>query len=171
MRTMLFAVVVAALCLPLTTKAGDDSSRDGSFYLTPMISHVLTDDKRGIDDGFGFHGAIGLPLRNDWAVEFGVTHHRLNSPTTDVELRSFGVDLVKSFGHGQLRPFLIGGLGLVDVDVPDTKSIGGNIGGGVLYELDRVMLRGEFRYRYEFDSPQANDVLLNFGVQVPLGGG
>lgn len=85
--------------------------------------------------------ALGLDLEyrlgSHWSVLGVLGYHRFagRAPTTpDAYLWSLSVEAKRTFGGGDLRPFLEGGVGLYDPDSGSTEP-GITLGGGLSYEV------------------------------------
>ncbi len=160
-------------------------------YIGGAYSYEFSDNQRDSDDGEGFQVQFGWPLADygysRWAAE--VTFHSLGRER-DIDGRKdyqagLMLDLVYDLGQFgaegskfQVRPFLLGGLGVVQEDVrgDEHEHFGLNLGGGALFPLNwhglAARLEGRLLGQDNDKSVAGEDILLDYrislGLQIPL---
>lgn len=170
----------------------------GSFYKTFVSSTSGMGLKQTPSDGMGFliegRHIISPLLGYEMAVSYntggqayapitGACGLTCQNPSVSITGRqvSVSLDYVPSYKIGNLRPFLVGGLGVL-ISVPDTTPLGNNTsirgayvyGGGVDYEItSRIGVRGQFR-GYMYKAPNVSSIYPADGqytqILAPSGG-
>ncbi len=192
-QLMLGALLTAASLLALPAMAQDAADdvesplRDGP-YLAPMASYVFTDDK-AFDDGYG--GTLAAGYRKGWwAIEASGLYDRLGGAHGGRNTDAYGGTINGLLFPGSGNLFGILGAGALDIDrhpiINREFSITTVEGGaGYIFPLKagryEFGLRADARYRYgkrekrvdpggDLDIPRHfEDVLINIGLQLPLG--
>lgn len=164
-------------------------------YLGAGFLYEIPDPARHSDDGMGAQFQFGWPLARygyeRWSAE--ATLHML-SRDRDIDGKNdyqtgllfdlvydFGKQGLGNFGGGyQFKPFLLGGLGVVQNDVRGDRHehFGINLGGGLLLPLGKLGWNGlaarvEARALGQVDSESTDrDILVDYrftvGLQMPL---
>jgi len=184
LATMLWAGAAAAV-----TSDDYEIPYFGGGYL-----YEIPDSARHSDDGQGGQIQFGVPLSTygypGWSAE--ATLHRLVRDR-DIDGKNdyqtgLLFDLVYDFGNRgfsvtdsyRIKPFVLGGLGVVQNDVlgDSHEHVGIDLGGGMLLPLGRFSWKGlavrvEARALGQFDSKSTdNDFLVDYrftvGLQLPL---
>jgi opacity protein-like surface antigen len=153
-----------------------------SFYKTFVSSSSGMGLKQTPSDGMGFliegRHLVSPLLGYEMAVSFntggqayapiaGSCGLTCQNPAVSITGRqvSVSIDYVPSYKFGNLRPFLVGGLG-VFISVPDTTPLGNNTsirgayiyGGGADYDLtSRIGIRGQMR-GYMYKAPNISSI-------------
>jgi OOP family OmpA-OmpF porin len=159
-------------------------------YVGAFYSYEIGDSARDSDDGQGFQLNIGMPI--DWgsnnALELSfldVGREREIDGNKDYQ-SALSLDLVHHFGEPQtgvkymprFKPFVLGGVNLIQEDVRGDDHVHGglNVGAGLLFPLPwyGLGIRTEARAQaqYNDESVSGEDYLIdyrfNVGLQVPL---
>jgi len=159
-------------------------------YVGGAYSYEFPDSQRDSDDGQGFQINLGWPLSDygysRWAAE--LTFHSLGRER-DIDGRKdyqsgLMLDLVYDLGEQGLggeykvKPFVLGGLGVVQDDVRGDKHehFGINLGGGLLFPLNWYGMAARLEARVlgqdNDKSVAGEDVLIDYrvslGLQIPL---
>lgn len=164
-------------------------------YVGAAYLHELSDSQRDSDNGNGFQLNFGWPLGDygydRWAAE--LTFHSL-ARERDIDGRKdyqagLMLDLVYDLGTfvwndtlspylPKFKPFLLGGVGVVQEDVRGNESehFGLNLGAGALFPLPWYGLAARFEARVlgqlNDETVPDEDVLIDYrvslGLQVPL---
>ncbi|NND64632.1 MAG: OmpA family protein [Gammaproteobacteria bacterium] len=176
-----FAVAMIATSQP--SVAGDS----GQWYFSPMLQYLEDDAGRFTDPGYGLHLGLGHKMGRNWALEGTFTGNEFNG---GVDYRQYGIglDLIKMFGDGSVKPYVLAGIGYLDSDV-SVGDLGGpapddytneeaHIGLGLAFPVGkRNYMRSDLRYRRDFASSSApinvdlDDWVFNIGMAMPLGKG
>lgn len=187
MRTILR--VLALSCLLLPAAAGVLAAQGGAFEITPLAGYrfsgqvaaydrfdeELVDTDIEVEEGEFFGVLLGIPLTPNWKLELLANRQEstfildegLFEPIQelgDVTLSYYHVGLLYEWGRGQVRPFIVGALGLAQIE-PDSPRVdtedrfSGSLGAGVKVFFSRnVGLRLEGRgYWTDFDAGLEDD--------------
>lgn len=149
-------------------------------------------DRQLTDYGYGFVGAVGIPLRgisNRWFLELGgsqTTYRtgkafnaltgRVQQIPVDFYRRDLTANLQYAFGdRDELTPFLLAGIGIARTDVAlsddDETHFTASIGAGLTSLLFSDVVRGRVDLRGVYDDYQdgLTDAVLTAGIEVALG--
>lgn len=186
-RVILCGVTAVAASVGGTASAGtyDDS---GAWYLAPMGTYSLLDDKRTTKDDFGEALSIGKNFQDQWAAELGASngsYDRKYGLGGHEELSAYSVDFIRKFFPDSIvRPYVIFGGGMLTDTfsyMPKNNTWMAEAGLGLLTGLGdqtgpvRVQLRTEAKYRREFIQDTAyipnnpGDVVFDVGLQLSFG--
>lgn len=163
-------------------------------YVGGNLMYEFPDSSRDSDNGEGFGVYFGWPLAaygyEKWAAE--LTFHTLRRERNIDGKKDYQtgmmLDLVYDLGtygwgagesaYGQFKPFLIGGLGVVQDDVRGNKGeyFGVNLGAGALIPLNfydlAARLEGRVLGQSNDESVADEDFLIDYrislGLQMPL---
>lgn len=188
-------VLASATMLWAGTAAAVNSDGYDIPYIGAGYNYEIPDPARDSSGGQGAQFQIGMPLAaygyENWAAE--ATLHML-SRDRDIDGKNdyqtgllfdlvydFGQQGFGNFGGGyQFKPFVLGGLGVVQNDVRGDRNehFGVNLGGGVLLPLGRFGWKGlavrlEARALGQVDSDSTDhnfvvDYRFSAGLQLPL---
>ena len=167
--------VVAAAALTTTSAFAVEDDR---WYVAPAVSYVIADDDREADDGFGLMLGLGKPLSESWNIELSLVGDTLDLEEGDGEYEQVGVqvDGLYFFNRGGWAPYGLIGAGALRTDVADDDetNLMSNVGLGLMKQLGGVSLRGDVRYRLDYDDRNDDDFfgdwLINVALLVPFGG-
>lgn len=174
-RSMTAGLAVALLVLSQAAFAIEEV---GQAYVTPMGTYFSGDSDRHVDSGVqGATLGIGLALEQHWNLELAVQRLALDPKSGASGGHDTGV-MINALNlynrDGKFSPYLIGGIGIVGNNIPgvkDSSNFQAQAGGGLMWTVWRnIGLRTEALYRYEDASSSLGDFILNFGLQVPIGG-
>lgn len=153
--------------------AGPD---DGEWYVSPLVSFVVPDNRRVADDGFraGQFGA-GYALDDRWMVEGNLLYNKLTGPRRSIQ-RGLNLDFIHRWGSDwALTPYHSLGVGWLrtspDETLQDRRS-GPSFSVGVGLLMDAapgLTLRADYRIRTDTTSPTLTDQVISLGVVFPLG--
>jgi len=171
-----FAVAVATLSAPAAW--ADDSDFDDRFYIAPMFSYVMADDKRETDDGYGGLLAIGKKIFPRLDLEARVQYLKYEADEADrglvdgilcgilpcpepedVDITSGGVALnyfLSSSGSG----FYLHGDAMMGDSTLYNAGIGYEFGADGALRLEAL---------YHNDDGEYDEVQFNIGFRIPLG--
>jgi len=175
--------------VPATSVWNDMAER---YYLSPMFTYSFVDSGRNVDAGPGAALAIGRafgPFGVELAAQYARHDHESGSGQATVQ--SLGANVL--FFPSKKQPgYLLLGAGYGDVQdhpggVADYNPLMLNLGGGYWWQpfqrwLPDVLLRTEAVYRLDAHNDQRtgetvrngrkdfNDLLLNVGLAIPVGG-
>jgi hypothetical protein len=134
---------------------------DGDFSVTGDIFNTDLE----VDDDFSYGLLLDIPLNSSLQIEL-LTNRQDTTliqrgglfgndfRVADIEISQLHVGLLGQFGSGQVRPFVVGSLGVarVDVQLPGLQSddrLAASLGGGVkIFVSDHFGFRFEGRYYY-----------------------
>ena len=176
--TSLLVSASAALAQNTTTESGR------AFKFGGMLGATLPTGDFGDIAGTGYHlGALGEYGRPAWpfAIRGEITWHSagIDDYDGDVTVLSFVPNIVFPFGDAAstARPYIIGGLGIhnvdISVDVPgegdqgdSEPKFGFNVGGGFTFKLAGFDTFAEVRYHSVFTSGSNTTFIpLSFGFK------
>lgn len=192
------ALVVGALAAQAVPASAQEAGRHevhvygGALFGDEITDGGLAGQRPELDDdatfglryAYNFTDRFGLELSGGWSPN-SVT--RLAGRDIDLDLYTVDVDAVWNFNSGQrLTPYVLAGVGYAsaDLDQPIAGVAGGqavslrdddgitlNAGAGLKYALtDRLVLRGEVRYRYlDKVVDRLDDQLNTFETTLGLG--
>lgn len=167
MSKSILGVATAALLLPLAVNADDHI--DDRMYLTPMVSYIMSDDKRGTDDNAGFAFGVGKQVSEHWNIE-GTGHwHQVSTGAANRNLRSLSVSGLYFIDREGISPYAIIGLGSGGGDQSVFNGMSLEYGFGVMKDFSGIDLRAEMRFRSTNGARSASDAMFNLGANVPLG--
>ena len=104
----------------------------------------------GVNNGFSFNGGLEVIAAPRFSVEgiFGY-HHFPGKVTSAIDLYQFSANAKTYLWNGPVRPFINGGPGGYRFSFGSASStyFGGNVGGGVLFEINsRVGVQGSYNF-------------------------
>jgi len=185
-RKQLCALIALSLGAAATAQAQDYDDR---WYVNPYMGAYFNDEDRLSDDGTLLLGlGIGKYIGEHVAIDAFVdrTQRGANAEGrallgTDDSMDStmYGVAARWFFGDGNWRPFIMGGLGMINHTngFEEGWDPGFQVGLGIQNSLtDRVSFRSEVAYRYDNDGDSIpgddnyGDWMINLGVVIALGG-
>lgn len=186
MRTLLTGVALAtALLVSGTAGAVNTEGYDVPYGLLGGV-YEFSDSNRDSDDGVGFFGGVGFPLKSRPGEAVELTFKSLERDR-DIDGRSdyqhslfanWVRDLTPPAAYGKVKPFLLVGLGAIQEDVRGDDHIhaGLDAGLGALFPLPvrGWALRGEALAQAQLndESVPDEDYLLDFhlrlSLQIPL---
>ncbi|MCH8498260.1 MAG: OmpA family protein [Marinobacter sp.] len=148
--------------------------------LSVMGSYLITDnDRNDVDYGLGMHLALSHPLSRRWGVDLAIYGHGLERDEVSGQHWQYGAgpDLLYHLGDGRVRPYLLGGAGVIYTDSTSgyDTDLYWNLGGGL--KVDRVWqnlgLRLDARYISDRSKDGAgnesySDVKISVGLTLPL---
>jgi OOP family OmpA-OmpF porin len=163
-------------------------------YVGAQYAHEFADGTRDSDGGNGYQLTFGLPVSwwQDTALELGYSD---TSRTRHIDghkdyQRALMIDVVRDAGLfgwpdsamskylPQFKPFVLGGLGVIQEDVRGSKHYhaGADVGGGLLFPLPwyGASVRTDARVQAQANHQSVNgrdylvDYRLMVGVQIPL---
>lgn len=179
MKLRTVALVIAGATLGFC-QAANAIEKVGQAYLAPFGSFFVGDHERDVEDGVkGFGLGVGFGLEEHWNVELAAQRLNLdpnNSPASSASQTGVLFNALNVYNRdGRFSPYLLGGVGMVSTNVsgaPSKSNFQAQGGVGVFTELwpHRLALRTEVLYRWDDASSSFGDVLVNFGLQIPLGG-
>lgn len=171
-----YAVVVATLSAPAAW--ADESDFDDRFYIAPMFSYVMADDKRDTDDGYGGLLAIGKKIFPQLDLEARVQYLKYEAHEADrglidgilcgllpcpepedVDITSGGVALnyfLSSSGTG----FYLHGDAMMGDSTLYNAGIGYEFGSDGALRLEAL---------YHNDDGEYDEVQFNIGFRIPFG--
>lgn len=171
-RVVIAGITAIGLVLGGTATAAE---KPGQWYVAPMASVTWVDDNRLADDEVGAALAVGRAVSDAWNIEFHSFGYQLDG-IVETDYWGLGVDFMNVYYRsGRISPFLLGGGGWNVKNrefAADNKNAYFNVGAGFLTDIVRdgsVALRTELRYRFDWESPSAKDLMLNIGLQIPFG--
>jgi OmpA-OmpF porin, OOP family len=151
------------------------AEKPGQWYIAPMASVIWTDDNRLTDDEVGAALALGWAVGENTNLEFHAFGYQLDG-IVETDYWGVGLDLARVFyRNGRISPYFLAGAGWNVKNrmfASDDKNVYYNAAFGLLTDLvpgGSVALRSELRYRLDRQSPSANDLILNIGLQIPFG--
>jgi len=175
--------------VPATSVWNDMAER---YYLSPMFSYGIVDSGRNVDSGPGAALAIGRafgPFGVELAAQYARHDHESGAGKTKIQ--GLGANVL--FFPSKKQPgYLLLGAGYGDVQdhpggVADYNPLMLNLGGGYWWQpfqrwLPDLLLRTEAVYRLDAHNDRRtgetvrngrkdfNDLLLNVGLAIPVGG-
>lgn len=187
---MRLGLVVGALSVGPAV-AQDGSPMEQGFYVAPMVSYVIPDNERQLDDGLGGTLALGYRFSRSIAVEAAGLFSQLDRDVAtggSTDMAGFNVSLLGFLSES--LPGLYAAFGAGHIDTEEQGLAGGSYD-GVTFEagLGYILplrwgdydfgLRTEARYRHnngqhdnvnnEYDGSGLADVLVNAGLHLPFG--
>ncbi len=172
--------IVAGLLLAGFALTGIASAADDDrWYVAPMISGIDGSKDRFVDDGpAGAYLVLGRQISDMWKLEFAGSGMSLDGFEPQDQ---WGVEadvLGEFWPDARFSPYVLLGAGYLKTQREkgdpdrDTANLMASIGVGVysrFTEGSDVRLRTEVRYRSDLDTPSLNDVIVNVGIQAPIG--
>ena len=161
------------------------TSYNPSWYFAPSINAYNPDDRLGLEGngkGFGLH--FGKAISPSVDIQIGPNFARRSENGARLDTLKLDADALFMFSRGQIRPFLLGGLGVERykasvLGTSESKTAPFvEAGLGVQFGFTpRVMGQLDFRRTHAFlrgDTPfgpqHANDNYLNLGLGFAFGG-
>jgi OmpA-OmpF porin, OOP family len=169
----------AAVGLALSA-VGAAADQPGQWYIAPMASMIWADRDRLVDDDIGVALSLGRVLDENYNFELHAFGYQL-SGLDDTDYWGLSADVMRVFYRSQrISPYLSGGIGWNKKNRqfgPDRDDVFLNAAFGFLTGLGTegsIALRTEIRYRIDYDfadfgTNQFNDLMLQVGLQIPLG--
>ena len=167
------ALSLAAM-IPLSNAQAQESgsNRSVSFGLAAGATFPMGDFGDGYDTGFNVMGTLGMqPASLPVGLRFDLAYNSLGSkgPWDDARIISGTANAVLSVSNsGGMRPYLIGGVGLYNLDGSgdsETK-FGLNAGGGIDFALSGFNTFLEARFHSVFtENDNTNYIPLVFGIR------
>lgn len=68
---------LSLLGISVLSMAVSQAIADERWYVSPMLSTVITDADRKTDDDLGLHLGFGTPVSDNWNIEFGFVMDKL----------------------------------------------------------------------------------------------
>ena len=175
-KSSLAVSAVVAIATPMIASTAV-AQQDDRWYFAPAVSYVIADDDRESDDGIGLMLGLGKPLSESWNLEFSVVGDTLDLEEGDGEYEQIGaqVDGLYFFNRNDWAPYALIGAGALRTDVADDDdtNLMSNVGLGVMTQLGGVSLRGDVRYRLDYDDrgddDRFGDWLVNVALVLPFG--
>lgn len=168
------------------------TNMDGRFFMSPMLNYTFVDSGRNVDAGLGGSLAVGKAF-GYFGYELAAQYSRLDHESGEgaAEINSLSVNVLL-FPSKKQPGYVLIGAGYGDVKdhpggVDDYNPVMLNLGGGYLWQplkqwLPSLLLRTEAVYRLDAHGNDRtgetvrngrkafNDVLLNLGLTIPVGG-
>ena len=177
MKIVIAAVVLSAL----TVSSASADGANGNAYLTGSLSYSMTDDldysNRSIirrtasfEDALGGSAAIGYDFGGPRIELQGsmnqIEFDKISDVTAsgDIDVKSAFVNAAYDFGTGPVKPFILAGLGVADIDGNasynsndgtaesasfDGTTAAGQVGiGATIYFTDNVGLVGGYKWTH-----------------------
>ncbi len=177
-KVMFRLIMGTLLLIPASVMARDYDSR---WYFHAKSGYLLTDENQdGGDDQF-YGVDVGKAYNERWSVELQLVENELDYGTDFFLLkqRSASANFLLVNSIPLWNPYFLVGAGAIEHDSgsgADTSMIV-NLGMGGTWELiaNRVYLRADMRYRYDFSNNEyfGNKLqgvgMLSVGFQIPLG--
>ncbi len=172
--------IVAGLLLAGFALTGIASAADDDrWYVAPMISGIDGSKDRFVDDGpAGAYLVLGRQISDMWKLEFAGSGMSLDGFEPQDQ---WGVEadvLGEFWPDARFSPYVLLGAGYLKTQREkgnadrDTANVMTSLGLGLLTRMTEgadVRLRTEVRYRSDLDTPSLNDVIVNVGIQAPIG--
>lgn len=196
MNKNLIGLAVAATMGVASFAASAEDMYRGAWYLVPGVSYMNTDSDLEADNGGGGFIRLGKELSEHWDIQLGLSHNRASEDldagllsalgATDASGRykqtALGLDALYFFSRSNLRPFLLGGLGVarndIDyrvnnpaVDIGDKKtSWMANVGLGLQYLFnDNFGLQADVRHQWSRAKAEVNVAGTDFDESGTIG--
>lgn len=153
--------------------AGPD---EGEWYVSPLVSFTVSDDRRLADDGFraGQLGA-GYALDDRWIVEGSLLYNKLTGHRPSIQ-RGLNLDFMHRWGSDwMVTPYHTLGVGWLRTSPDETgmdrrSGPSFTVGVGLLMDAGPgLTLRADYRVRTDTTSPTLTDQVISLGVVFPLG--
>lgn len=157
---------------------------DDRLYVAPSASYLrLDDDRLSSRNGFGASLGLGKALDEKFNVEGKGFYNRYKKGSGEDAWNTFGAaaDLQYYFSREKIAPYAVAGLGLMESRTNKNSALGAiaEAGLGLAYKLnENFSLRSDIRYRYNRnfnnnlvanESNEYSDMVVNFGLVIPLG--
>jgi OmpA-OmpF porin, OOP family len=160
-------------------------SYNPSWYFAPSINAFNPDDRFGFDGngkGFGLH--LGKAISPSFDIQLGPNFARRSENGARLDTLKLDADALYMFSRGQIRPFLLGGLGVERIKASgpgfsESKTapfveagLGVQFGftNKLMGQLDFRRTHAFLRNDTPFDTKHANDNYLNLGLGYAFGG-
>jgi OOP family OmpA-OmpF porin len=180
MRTFICAVAATTFAFAGIQSAHADAEA-GQGYFSFMGSYIDDDSRRGLEDAVN-GGQLGMGYAISETINFEAmlsvaTPKSSRSGQPGEEHTALGIDFQRVFRRAEyFSPYLLLGLSSFTID----QSGGGGESNGAAYAFgagfylspfkSNVAIRGEFRRRLEYASPdKMRDSLFSVGLQIPFG--
>ena len=180
MRTFICAVAATTFAFAGIQSAHADAEA-GQGYFSFMGSYIDDDSRRGLEDAVN-GGQLGMGYAISETINFEAmlsvaTPKSSRSGQPGEEHTALGIDFQRVFRRAEyFSPYLLLGLSSFTID----RSGGGGESNGAAYAFgagfylspfkSNVAIRGEFRRRLEYASPdKMRDSLFSVGLQIPFG--
>ncbi len=181
MRKLTRVLLLSGLAACTTLSSAWASEPAGSWYFTPMVHAVFADDRRAVDDDFGFTIAAGKAVSEAWNLELSLQRAEFEGPANnDLTTNTLGVNALRVFYRdARIAPFMLIGAGWSEANydfAEDQRDGYAEIGAGILAKLAQsssstLSLRADVRGRHTFvDSSRLVDYLAGVGFQYAFGG-
>ncbi len=180
MKRFLGAVSIACVVM-LAAPSTRAAERADSWYLSPGVHGIWTDDLRNVDDDYGFNLAIGKAVSERWNLELdGWRSEHDGAGGDDLTLSSAGLNALAVFyRESRISPYLLLGAGWLEknYDVSRNESdLYVDTGVGLLVNLKLssdcsrgIALRADARARHDFaDTLQGDDRLVDYMAGLGL---
>ncbi len=185
MKKLVFVALLAAVFgAPQKDVFAAEMIEEGRWYLTPMGTYVVREDKSRFTNG-GPGGQLGFArgIASNLAVEFSFMGNELSGDNQHtIGQYGIGVDLIKAFEtNSSWSPYVVLGTGYMksrsneEGNMPpvglDEENAIGSAAIGLGHQLGDTsgMFRTELRYRADFGDETFGDFLFNIGFTVPMG--
>jgi OOP family OmpA-OmpF porin len=172
---------VTAILLAFAMSGPQAAENAGQAYVKGLATWVHADSDRRVDDEVaGGLVGFGYALNEHFNLEVDAQSLNLDGdggtpPNPDQDQAALSINLLNIYNRGgTVAPYGLAGVGVVNTDVSgqrDQDDLQVLLGIGALTRLtERVSLRTEVLYRWQDASSSLDDVLVNAGFSVALGG-
>ena len=112
LRSLTALLAAAGLLAGLAPAQAQSTGLRPSGYLLPQVSVFDPDDDFGVaGQGSAIGLRYGMPLTDDFDLQFAISQARRSANGSKVEQTLFGADALYMFSRGDLRPFVSLGFG------------------------------------------------------------
>lgn len=201
-RGSCMALLTLACALPVVSAAQDDESAVPAsevapaiipgtpWYVSPMLSTVLPDSARGLDQGYGGSISVGKKLLEGLAVEIGGSYAAADAKSGGGSSKLLNTSVSALVFPSTRFPWVYGLLGAgysggqdLPGAVDEYNGFALETGVGLLYPVNffkRFLLRADVRFRLDnpdtrgvgtsgTKNPSFYDDVFNVGALIPLG--
>ena len=177
-RTLL-ALGLAGLATAMSVQA-DEHFSDDRWYVAPFGTYFNPGGDRNAGDNWGAGAGIGKIINEHFNVEVRGFWQHLNGNGYNGDLTGGTVDVQYYLMRGPISPYAVLGVGGMNTSAGGRSgaSVIGEAGIGATYELlDNFLLRGDVRYRYNYEGNSGvfpteddfHDMVVNVGFVIPIG--
>ena len=178
MKRIVTTLTLAAIVAVAPAHARQPVSQ--GWDLSVMGSYLNTDsDRNDVDYGLGMHLAMGHPLSRRWGVDLAIYGHGLERDEVSGQHWQYGAgpDFLYHLSDGRVRPYLLGGAGVIYTDSTSghDTDLYWNLGAGLKMARvwQNVGMRLDARYVSDRSKDGAGnesygDFKVSIGLTLPL---